>query len=90
VRRKLESLRRPDPPCSGPLPADKGTTWVEPALVCEVEYTEWTDEGLLRQPIFLRFRDDKRPEECVRRAAVDGRSGGQPVGGAGSSARPAT
>ena len=31
------------------------------------EYTEWTDEGLLRQPVFLRFRDDKRPEECVRR-----------------------
>jgi len=81
VRRKLESLRRPDPPCSGPLPADKGTTWVEPALVCEVEYTEWTDEGLLRQPVFLRFRDDKRPEECVRESGqVDGRSGGQPVG----------
>ena len=81
VRRKLESLRRPDPPCSGPLPADKGTTWVEPALVCEVEYTEWTDEGLLRQPVFLRFRDDKRPEECVRESGqLDGRSGGQPVG----------
>ena len=78
VRRKLESLRRPDPPCSGPLPADKGTTWVEPALVCEVEYTEWTDEGLLRQPVFLRFRDDKRPEECVRAVGqAVGRSGGR-------------
>jgi len=43
--------------------------------VCEVEYTEWTEEGLLRQPVFLRFRDDKRPEECVRageRAEPDG------------------
>jgi bifunctional non-homologous end joining protein LigD len=78
VRRKLESLRRPDPPCSGSLPADKGTTWVEPALVCEVEYTEWTDEGLLRQPVFLRFRDDKRPEECVREVGqAVGRSGGR-------------
>jgi bifunctional non-homologous end joining protein LigD len=78
VRRMLESRRRADPPCSGPLAAEKGTTWVEPVLVCEVEYTEWTDEGLLRQPVFLRFREDKPPEECVRQ--VDGRSAGQPVG----------
>jgi bifunctional non-homologous end joining protein LigD len=74
VRRKLESSRRRDPPCSGPLPSEKSTTWVEPAQVCEVEYTEWTDEGLLRQPVFLRFRDDKRPEECVR---ADGQADGR-------------
>jgi bifunctional non-homologous end joining protein LigD len=64
-RADLEDLRRPGPPCEGPLPTEKGTTWVEPTLVCEVEYTEWTEEGLLRQPVFLRFREDKRPEECV-------------------------
>jgi bifunctional non-homologous end joining protein LigD len=65
VRATLEDLRRSDPPCVGPLPTEKGTSWVEPSLVCEVEYTEWTEEGLLRQPVFLRFREDKRPEECV-------------------------
>ena len=65
VRARLDEIRRPDPPCSGPIPKEKGITWVEPRLVCEVEFTEWTDEGLLRQPVFLRFRDDKRPEECV-------------------------
>ena len=73
VRRALESQARRDPPCAGPIPAgkatawaEKGTTWVEPTMVCEVEFTEWTEEGLLRQPVFLRFRDDKRPEEGVR------------------------
>ena len=71
VRRALEAARRPTPPCSGPLPADRTTSWVEPTVVCEVEFTEWTDEGLLRQPVFLRFRDDKPPEEC-RRAPVPG------------------
>ena len=65
VRAQLEAMRRKDPACGGPIPREKGTTWTEARLVCEVEFTEWTDEGLLRQPVFLRFRDDKDPEECV-------------------------
>ena len=65
VRRELEASRRPTPACVGPIPSEKGITWVEPRQVCEVEFTEWTDEGLLRQPVFLRFRDDKKPEECI-------------------------
>jgi bifunctional non-homologous end joining protein LigD len=75
VRAELEDLRRSDPACGGPLPTEKGTTWVEPTLVCEVEYTEWTEEGLLRQPVFLRFREDKRPEECVGELAGKRESG---------------
>lgn len=66
VRATLETSRRTGPPCVGPIPQEKGLTWTEPRLVCEVEFTERTEEGLLRQPVFLRFRDDKRPEECVR------------------------
>ena len=65
VRKTLQSLLRKDAPCSGPLPQGDATRWVEARLVCEVEYTERTEEGLLRQPVFLRFRDDKKPEECV-------------------------
>jgi bifunctional non-homologous end joining protein LigD len=70
VKRTLEAQKRRDPPCVGPIQGDKETTWVEPTVVCEVEYTEWTDEGLLRQPVFLRFREDKAPEECVRRHVI--------------------
>jgi bifunctional non-homologous end joining protein LigD len=80
VRATLDNIRRPDPPCGGPIPKEKGITWTEPRLVCEVEFTEWTEEGLLRQPVFLRFRDDKKPEECVRAA-------GQRGSGAGSDER---
>jgi bifunctional non-homologous end joining protein LigD len=79
VRAQLEDIRRDDPPCTGPVPTEKGASWVDPTMVCEVEYTEWTDEGLLRQPAFLRFRDDKRPEECI------GGAGGQRGSGAESS-----
>ncbi|MEP7226921.1 MAG: DNA ligase D [Gemmatimonadales bacterium] len=80
VRATLDQIRRPDPPCGGPIPKEKGITWTEPRLVCEVEFSEWTEEGLLRQPVFLRFRDDKRPEECVRSGEagqIDGGAAGQ-------------
>jgi len=66
TRARLEAWRRPDPPCSGPLPKGREHVWVEPRLVCEVRYKEWTQDHLLRQPVFLRFRDDKSPEECRR------------------------
>jgi len=66
VSATLEESVRPKPAFSGPVPQDAGHTWVEPALIAEVRYKEWTDEGLLRQPVFVRFRDDKKPEECVK------------------------
>lgn len=69
VSAALEQSVRPSPPCAGPLPQAAGHSWVEPVLVAEVRYKEWTDEGLLRQPVFVRFRDDKPASECV----IDGR-----------------
>ena len=38
--------------------------------MCEIRYKERTSEGLLRQPVFLRLRYDKGPEECVREQAA--------------------
>jgi bifunctional non-homologous end joining protein LigD len=79
IRRSLEQLRREEPPCEGPLPRDRGTIWVEPKVVCEVRFKEWTEQGLLRQPVFLRFRDDKPAEACVReRGAPGGKWGAEP------------
>ncbi|MDQ3759721.1 MAG: non-homologous end-joining DNA ligase [Actinomycetota bacterium] len=43
-----------------------GPVWVEPLIVCEVEFTEWTHEGTLRQPSFKALRDDKVPLDVVR------------------------
>ena len=66
VARQLEDSRRKSPPCAGPVPKGQDHTWVDPRLVVEVRYKEWTAEGLLRHPVFIRFRDDKRPDECER------------------------
>ncbi len=44
----------------------QGAVRVEPRLVVEVRYKEWTEGGHLRHPVFLRVRDDKTVEECLR------------------------
>ncbi len=68
----LEAAHRKEPPFKGAGPAGKEHVWVEPRLVAEVKYLEWTDDGQLRQPVFLRFRTDKKPGECERQG-VGGR-----------------
>ena len=40
--------------------------WVEPKLVAQVGFTEWTTDGKLRHPRFLGLRDDKDAREVVR------------------------
>jgi bifunctional non-homologous end joining protein LigD len=67
-----EELRRREVPVSpfdvGEPTGPKARTavWCEPELVCEVFWTEWTNEGTLRQPAFKGMRDDKNPREVVK------------------------
>jgi bifunctional non-homologous end joining protein LigD len=41
-------------------------TWVDPRLVAQIGFTEWTGAGRLRHPRFLGLRDDKPAREVVR------------------------
>ena len=70
VARALEPLARPKSPFAVDSPTGRGNHWVEPKLVCEVRFTEWTREGGLRHPAFLGLRTDRRPEECRREEPV--------------------
>ena len=65
---RLAPLRRPDPPFADEAPA-RGTTWVEPRLVAQIGFSEWTRDGRLRHPRFLGLREDKDPREVVREKA---------------------
>lgn len=47
----------------------KHCTWLRPELVCQVRFLEWTEDGSLRQPVFLGLRDDKKPSTVVREEA---------------------
>jgi bifunctional non-homologous end joining protein LigD len=64
--RRMRELERPDPPFSDVHPVPKGTHWIEPKLVGQFGFSEWTRDGRLRHPRYLGLRDDKRPEEVVR------------------------
>jgi bifunctional non-homologous end joining protein LigD len=44
----------------------KRCQWVEPVLVAQIKFTEWTSDDQLRQPVFLGLRTDKQPREVVR------------------------
>src|SRR5947207_1932620 len=70
IAKTLAPLARGTSPFDVGTPTGRGHHWVEPRLVCEVRFTEWTREGGLRHPIFLGLRPDKRPEDCRREEPV--------------------
>jgi DNA ligase D-like protein (predicted ligase)/DNA ligase D-like protein (predicted polymerase)/DNA ligase D-like protein (predicted 3'-phosphoesterase) len=68
LKKTLEPLRTDESPFDARLPTRdaKGVTFVEPSLVGEVRYSEWTSDGRLRQPSWRGLRPDKTPDEVVR------------------------
>jgi len=64
---RLEPLERRTPPVTAQSArgAGRGVHWVEPTLVAEVAFAEWTGDGRLRHPTFRGLREDKAAEEVV-------------------------
>ena len=69
VMERLKPLARETPPWeAGAIPTGRGHHWAEPVLVCEVRFTDWTEDGGIRHPTFMGLRDDKKPKDCRRDA----------------------
>ena len=66
---RLRRLRRRDSPFH-PAPRIQRVHWVEPELVGEVAFTEWTGDGRMRHPSFQGLRDDKPARAVVRERAT--------------------
>ncbi len=64
VMKRLKPLATSKPPFAGPHPAR--AHWVRPHIVCEVKFSEWTKDGIMRQPVFLGLRTDKNAKSVVR------------------------
>jgi bifunctional non-homologous end joining protein LigD len=65
---RLRPLRRPDSPFADDA-RERAVTWVEPELVAQIGFSEWTADGRLRHPRFLGLRDDKPARAVVRERA---------------------
>ncbi len=65
----LRPLARPSPPVTDPPPGAAGNDvrWVEPVLVGEVAFTEWTTTDSLRHPVWRGLRPDKSPADVAPR-----------------------
>jgi bifunctional non-homologous end joining protein LigD len=66
----LEPLRRDTSPFEAGTKPPKGAIFVEPKLVGEFEFSEWTRSGQLRQPSFKGLRDDKDPRTVIRESST--------------------
>lgn len=65
---KLKKLERKTSPFAT-VPGEKNAHWVKPQLVAQIKYSEWTETGSLRHPVFIALRDDKDPKAVTREIA---------------------
>lgn len=69
--KKMKALEQVKSPISTKLTGlqAKGVDWIKPKLICEVEFAEWTGEGILRQASFISLRTDKPVKDIIREQA---------------------
>ena len=63
---KMQPLKTKAKPFTVKVKDEAQTTWLRPQLVAEVKFTEWTDRGEMRHPVFLGLRGDKRATDIIR------------------------
>lgn len=63
---RLSELKTSKPAVADlPRGVARGATWVKPELLCEVAFTEWTEDGHIRHPSFQGLREDKKPQQVT-------------------------
>ncbi len=70
LSKELKTRARKDSPFVVPPAPPRNVKFVEPELVAEIEFTEWTREGILRHPAYKGLRDDKPARKVVREVPV--------------------
>ena len=78
LTRRTRDLKVKRSPFAEKPPIHRPTTWLEPRLVAEVNFTDWTPAGLLRAPVFARLRDDVPPQSIGRPEETSAGGGASP------------
>ena len=63
---RMQPLAVDKAPVEVPRADRKGAHWIEPKLVAEINYAEFTDDGILRHPSFVGLREDKPAKDVVK------------------------
>jgi len=64
ILKELETLEPVDRPVDTKPVDDAQTVWLEPKLICEIQYASWTKNKTLREPVFVRLRPDLTHEKA--------------------------
>jgi bifunctional non-homologous end joining protein LigD len=75
LQARLEQYRRRTSPFAGRPPLPKEAVFVEPCLVAEIEFREWTSDGVMRAPSFKGLHEDRSPREVVLESAAPATDG---------------
>jgi bifunctional non-homologous end joining protein LigD len=73
LRGLLAPIERADPPVSNPSQAPKAAIWTEPRYVAEVEFSDWTRDGILRHPAYKGMKEQEALEPLAERMTIEGR-----------------
>ncbi len=71
LSKELKKIERKTSPFANKVEANTTPHFVEPKMVAQIRFTEWTRDGVMRQPAFLGLRLDKTPKSCKRERAID-------------------
>jgi bifunctional non-homologous end joining protein LigD len=64
VYKRLQQLKTDRCPFAVEPKTNEAVQWVKPKLVCEVKFSEWTNDFIMRHPIFMGLREDREPRQC--------------------------
>lgn len=73
LHNKLKKIIRKTSPLDIPIKEAPDITWVEPALVCNIKFSEITDDGSVRHPVFQGLRIDKSAKDVKLERGIDGK-----------------
>ncbi|MRG46665.1 DNA ligase D [Chitinophaga sp. SYP-B3965] len=70
----LQKYKQEDSPFAEKVKTNTAVTWLKPELVCEVKFAGWTEDGILRQPIFVALREDKAAKSVKQEKPIKGKT----------------